>query len=47
MSGVVDCAAYAQGRRVADVAIEDISEVLRPQESIARAVIPTTHSGPA
>jgi magnesium transporter len=29
MSGVVDCAAYAGGRRVGDVAIEDISEVLR------------------
>ena len=28
MKGVVDCAAYADGRRVAEVAIPDISEVL-------------------
>ena len=29
MSGIVNCAAYAGGRRVADVRIEDISEVLK------------------
>jgi magnesium transporter len=29
MSGVVNCAAYAGGRRVTDVEIEDISEVLK------------------
>ncbi|MGH7773010.1 MAG: magnesium/cobalt transporter CorA [Candidatus Binatia bacterium] len=29
MSGVVNCAAYAGGRRVADVEIKDISEVLK------------------
>jgi magnesium transporter len=29
MSGVVNCAAYADGRRVADVALDDISEVLK------------------
>jgi magnesium transporter len=29
MSGVVNCAAYAGGRQVTDVAIEDISEVLK------------------
>jgi len=28
MGGIVNCAAYADGRRVADVAIQDISEVL-------------------
>jgi len=28
MSGVVNCAAYAGGRRVADVALDDISEVI-------------------
>jgi magnesium transporter len=29
VSRVVDCAAYAEGRRVADVSIDDISEVLK------------------
>src|SRR5574341_1061295 len=29
MSGVVSCAAYAGGRKVADVAIQDISETLK------------------
>ncbi|HSE93127.1 MAG TPA: magnesium/cobalt transporter CorA [Methylomirabilota bacterium] len=29
MSGVVNCAAYAGGRKVADVAVDDISEVLK------------------
>jgi magnesium transporter len=29
MSGVVNCSAYAGGRKVADVAIQDISEVLK------------------
>ena len=29
MGGIVNCAAYADGRRVADVKIEDISEVLK------------------
>jgi magnesium transporter len=29
VSGVVTCAAYADGRRIADVALEDISEVLK------------------
>lgn len=29
MSAIVNCAAYASGRRVADVAIEDISEALK------------------
>ena len=32
MSGVVNCAAYAGGRRVTDVEIEDISEVLKQQD---------------
>ncbi len=32
MSGVVDCAAYAGGRRIADVEIEDISEVLKQED---------------
>jgi magnesium transporter len=31
-SGVVDCAAYANGVRVADVAIDDISEVLKQRD---------------
>lgn len=29
MAGIVTCAAYAEGRRVAEVALEDISEALR------------------
>jgi magnesium transporter len=29
LGGIVNCAAYADGRRVADVAIQDISEVLK------------------
>jgi magnesium transporter len=32
MSGVVTCAAYAGGRRVADVEIKDISEVLKQRD---------------
>jgi len=32
MSGVVNCAAYAGGRRVADVEIKDISEVLKQRD---------------
>ncbi len=32
MSGVVNCAAYAEGRRVADVALADISEVLKQDD---------------
>jgi magnesium transporter len=32
MTGVVNCVAYAGGRRVGDVAIEEISEVLRQPE---------------
>jgi magnesium transporter len=32
MSGVVNCVAYAGGRRVTDVEIEDISEVLKQQD---------------
>lgn len=32
MSGVVNCAAYAEGRRVADVALEEISEVLKQDD---------------
>ncbi|MBI2468546.1 MAG: magnesium/cobalt transporter CorA [Candidatus Rokubacteria bacterium] len=32
MSGVVNCAAYAGGRRIADVEIEDISEVLKQED---------------
>jgi magnesium transporter len=50
MSGVVNCAAYADGRRVADVPIADISEVLKqpgrfiwiglhePEEALLRQV---------
>ena len=29
MSGVINCAAYADGRRVANVEVNDISEVLK------------------
>ena len=32
MSGVVTCAVYAGGRRVADISLEDISEVLKQDD---------------
>ncbi len=32
MSGIVTCAAYAGGRRVADVAVEDVGELLKQPE---------------
>jgi hypothetical protein len=32
MSGVINCVAYAGGRRIADVEIEDISDILKQED---------------